>query len=164
MNRADTFAFLRYEAQVRRIPTLAQASQAELDSIYQVVGGNPLALKLIVGQVRFLSLPQVLDNLRQAQGKKIEELYTHIYWQAWQALDETSQKVLLAMPLAQDGDLAQLAAVSQLAVAELADALDRLVSLSLVDVRGNLAERQYRIHRLTETFLLTEVAKWQAAA
>jgi hypothetical protein len=164
LSRADTFTFLSDEARVRRISELATASQPELESIYRVVGGNPLALKLIIGQIRFLSLPQALENLRQAQGEKIDELYTHIYWQAWHALDDTSQKALLAMPLAQEGDFTQLAAVSKLGVDGLNKALDQLVTLSLVEVYGNLKDRRYRIHRLTETFLLNEVAKWEQVA
>jgi hypothetical protein len=40
-------------------------------------------------------------------------------------------------------------------------ALTELVKRSLVDVRGTLVEPRYAIHRLTETFLLTEVIKWQ---
>jgi hypothetical protein len=162
LSRAHTFAFLRHEADVRRIPELATASEAELESIYRVVGGNPLALKLIIGQIRFLSLPQVLDNLRQAQGERIDELYTYIYWQAWQALDDRSQKALLVMPLAQDGNFTQLSAVSKLAMDELNGALGQLVTLSLVEVHGDLTKRRYRIHRLTETFLLNEVANWES--
>lgn len=164
LSQADTHAFLRYEAKVRGIETLANASQVHLNQIYHVVGGNPLALKLVVGQIGVLPLPQVIENLQQAYGKKVDELYTHIYWQAWRALDVTDQQVLLVMPLAQEGDLAQLAAVSNLTVNELNDALEHLVKLSLVDVGGNLVDRYYRIHRLTESFLLNEVTKWQAAS
>jgi hypothetical protein len=155
---------LRHEAGVRLIPALATASETQLESIYQVVGGNPLALKLVAGQTRLLPLSQILDNLKQARGKKVEALYTYIYWQAWHALDLLSQQVLLLMPLAQDGDLAQLAAVSQLDLDQLNEALENLVSLSLVEVRGDLGEVYYRIHRLTESFLLTEVTKWQSAS
>jgi hypothetical protein len=147
---------------VRGLLPLVNASTVQLDSIYQVVGGNPLALKLVVGQIAIFPLPQVLDNLKQAQGKKIDELYTYIYWQAWNSLDVIVQRVLLAMPLAQDGDFAQLRAVTNLKVDELNDALERLVMLSLIEVGGNdLVDRRYHIHRLTETFLLTEVTRWQ---
>ena len=163
LSQADTLAFLRHEAEVRLIPALATASEAQLESIYQVVGGNPLALKLVAGQTRLLPLSQILDNLKQARGKKVEALYTYIYWQAWHALDPISQQVLLLMPLAQDGDLAQLTAVSQLDLDQLNEALEHLVSLSLVEVSGDLGEVYYRIHRLTESFLLTEVTKWQSA-
>lgn len=66
----------------------------------------------------------------------------------------------LVMPLTQGATLEQLLALSQLELADLNEALEKLVALSLVQVRGNLQTRRYTIHRLTETFLLQEVVKW----
>ena len=163
LSRVGTMAFLRQEAQVRRLDALTQATDRQLHSIFEVVGGNPLALKLVVGQIASLPLSQVLDNLREARGKRIEELYNFIYWQAWEALDNDGRQALLSMPLAQNGTIDQLLAVSELEPDELAQALEQLVSFSLVDVGGDLEQRRYRIHRLTETFLLNEVIKWQAS-
>ena len=163
LSQDDTLAFLRQEAQVRRLDALSQATDRQLHSIFEVVGGNPLALKLVVGQIASLPLSQVLDNLREARGKKIEELYNFIYWQAWAALDNDGRQALLSMPLAQNGAIDQLMAVSELEPDDLAQALEQLVSFSLVDVGGDLEQRRYRIHRLTETFLLNEVIKWQAS-
>jgi hypothetical protein len=161
LDQNDTLQFIKHEARVRGLSILANVSEAELKSIYQVVGGNPLALKLIVGQVAILPLSQVLENLKQAKVKDIDELYTFIYWQAWHTLDEISQRVLLMMPVAQDGPPEQLKALSGLELSVLSQALQRLVSLSLVQVSGTLEERRYTIHRLTETFLLNEAIKWQ---
>jgi transcriptional regulator with XRE-family HTH domain len=161
LSRNDTMALLRHEAEMRGISALANASEAQLETIYHVVGGNPLALKLVVGQINVLPLPTVLENLKLAQGKTVDELYTYIYWQAWQALDEPSRAALLVMPLAQGGGLEQLRSVSQLERELLDQALGHLTALSLVEVSGNLEERRYHIHRLTETFLLHEVVKWQ---
>jgi transcriptional regulator with XRE-family HTH domain len=161
LNQADTLTLLKHEAEVRGIEVLAQASPDQLERIYHVVGGNPLALKLVIGQICVLSLPEVLENLREAQGKKIDDLYTYIYWQAWQALDEAGRAVLLVMPLAHGGDLNQLLELSELEQAPLEQALERLATLSLVEVGGDLDRRRYYIHRLTETFLLREVIKWQ---
>ena len=132
-------------------------------SIYKVAGGNPLALKLIVGQICVLPLSQVLQNLKQARGKAIDDLYTYIYWQAWHALDTASQKLLLIMPLVQGGTFEQLAALSEFLRDELEEALDHLIRLSLVEVRGDFEQRRYQIHRLTETFLLHEVIKWKSS-
>ncbi|MEM7028898.1 MAG: NB-ARC domain-containing protein [Chloroflexota bacterium] len=162
LSKADTLDFLRYEAEIRHRPMLAEASPDQLTRIYDVVGGNPLALKLVVGQLHMLPLPQVLENLQSAQGKTVDALYTYIYWQAWHALDEISQQVLLVMPLAQDGDLKQLAAVTKLEMESLSEALQQLTYRNLIEVGGGLEETRYRIHRLTETFLLNEVARWQS--
>ncbi len=161
LSRPDAVTLLKQEADLRNITALAAATPAQLTDIYETVGGNPLALKLVAGQMNLLALDSVLDNLKQARGKKIDDLYTHIYWQAWQLLTPLSQQVLLAMPLAQAGDREQLAAINRLDLAALDGALEQLIALSLVDVQGDLTDRRYRIHRLTETFLLTEVTKWQ---
>lgn len=164
LSQVDTLALLRHEAEMRGISALANASEAQLETIYQVVGGNPLALKLVVGQINVLPLPTVLENLTLAHGKPVDELYTYIYWQAWQALDKSSRAALLVMPLAQGGGLEQLRAVSELEPEALDQALAHLTALSLVEVSGNLEERRYYIHRLTETFLLHEVVKWQQSS
>ncbi|MCB0210072.1 MAG: hypothetical protein KDJ52_12120 [Anaerolineae bacterium] len=162
LSKSNALDLLHHEAEVRHIPKLAQASLGQLESIYDVVGGNPLALKLVVGQTCILPLPHILENLRQAQGKSIDALYTYIYWQAWHALDSVSRQVLLAMPLAQGGNLKQLSFVSKLDMELLGEALQQLIYRNLVEASGGLEEMVYRIHRLTETFLLTEVIRWQS--
>ena len=103
LNEEDTYALLWYEAEVRGIAMLAQASPESLGRIYQVVGGNPLALKLVAGQLSVLPLPQVLDNLRRADTQSIEHLYLYMYWQAWEMLSEAGKQTLAVMPLAQEG-------------------------------------------------------------
>ena len=65
------------------------------------------------------------------------------------------------MPLAQDGAFEDLARESELAGDELNRALKQLTSLSLIEAVGDISQPRYRIHRLTETFLLEEVIKWQ---
>jgi hypothetical protein len=164
LSQADALAFLSYEAKIRGISELTHASQAQLMNIYEVVGGNPLALKLIIGQICLLPLSQVLENLKQARGKKAEHLYTFIYWRVWQALDPASRRALLVMPLAPGGTFDQLTALSDLKVEPLIQALEHLITLSLVEVRGDIEQRRYYIHRLTETFLLSEIAKWDPPA
>lgn len=164
LDQTDSLALLRHEAEIRGVTALVNASEAQLGDIYDVVGGNPLALKLVVGQLCVFPLSHVIENLKQARGKTIDDLYIYIYWQAWHTLDENSQKVLLVMPLAQGGTFDQLTRVGEIKVDELNEALEYLVRLSLVEVGGNLEQRRYRIHRLTETFLLNEVVRWQPPA
>jgi len=163
LSAADAFQLLRHEGAVRGFAPLRQATDEQLQPIYRVVGGNPLALKLVVGQLRVLPLAQVLHNLQAAQGKKIEALYTYIYWQSWQLLDEGSRQLWLAMPIHPNVTFDHLLAVSGLDADELAQGLEQLVTLSLVELAGDLEERRYRLHRLTETFLLNEVMQWPTA-
>ncbi|MCB0191320.1 MAG: hypothetical protein KDJ65_05195 [Anaerolineae bacterium] len=160
LNSEDALAFIRHEAATRGLPLLAEAAETELKRIYDVVGGNPLAIKLVVGQLSVLPLPVVLDNLKQARGKRAEAFYNFIYWQTWQLLKPASRQTLLVMPLAQTPTLDQLLTLSELDIADLTEALEQLAALSLVQVGGNLETRRYTIHRLTETFLLNEAIEW----
>ena len=157
-------ALIRQEAQARNLVPLHQATDAQLMPIVEMAGGNPLALRLIVGQTYIHPLPVVLENLAQARGTQIENLYTYIYHQAWQRLNEASRRVLLTMPLvtAAGADLAHLAEISEQDEAQVVRALDTLVKLNLVDVRGDLYQRRYTIHNLTRTFLHEQVLRWQA--
>ncbi len=166
LGEADALALLRHEAESRNLQAVREASDADLRPIYETVGGNPLALKLVVGQLYLLPLPQVVDNLRQARGRKVSDLYRYVYWQAWNQLDDDAQEVLLGMPLfAQDGaELSSIERVSEVKGGRLVQALDRLAVLSLVNVAGDLWQRRYSIHRLTETFMLREVIRWQEGA
>ena len=158
----EALAFIKYEAESRGLASLFNASEGQLEEIYHVVGGNPLALKLVIGQVSFLPLPHVLDNLEQAQGETIDQLYIYIYWQAWHMLDQAGQHLFLTLPVIPRGTFSELAEISELDQAQLQHALSQLITLSLVQIGGDLAEPIYRLHRLTETFLLHEVVKWQA--
>lgn len=161
LNETDTLALLRHEADVRGINALVDADPEQLRSIYQVVGGNPLALKMVIGQVGFLPLKQVLTNLEEARGKRVDQLYTYIYWQAWQLLDSSERQLFLSLPLVPNATFDHLTLASGLDEDDLQEALARLIQQSLVQVSGDLAERHYHLHRLTETFLMNEVLKWQ---
>lgn len=165
LGEADALALVRHEAAMRNLPELNAASDADLRPIYATVGGNPLALRLVVGQLHVHPLHQVLDDLRSASGQPITNLYTFIYRQAWDGLDEPARRALLLMPLTtEEGASFPLLAEMAGAVLDetnLRDALDTLTQLNLVDARGGLHERRYTIHSLTRTFLHQQVLHWE---
>lgn len=162
LSEADTLHLIRYEIERYHPPHLQNVGNIDLNQIYRVVGGNPLAIRLVIGQTHIFALPTVLDDLIAAQGKKPEMLYTFIYRHAWERLDETARHVLLAMPLVAEGQghLEHLVEVSGLADANVRDGLDRLVQLNLVDRWGDLQAPTYGIHPLTRTFLQEQVLRW----
>lgn len=148
---------IRQEAKRTGFHALAEADEAELRPIYEAVGGNPLALKLIVGQLKFRSLPRVLSRFEQAaDGQNRDELFEYIYREIWESLRDESKMTLLALTQAGATGFTfeHLTAVSGLPETVLDECLERLILLSLVDLGGNLLERRYRLHRLTEVFLL----------
>jgi hypothetical protein len=163
LSASDSLALLRHEAHERGLAEVAAAPDETLSRVYEVAGGNPLALKLLIGQIHCLSISRVVDDLRQARGRRVEELYRFIYWRSWQLLNAQARRVLAIMPLVAEsgGGLAQIVALSELAEEQVAALLKQLVALSLVNVMGTVEARRYGIHRLTETFLLNEVLNWQ---
>lgn len=163
LKQADALRLIRHEAQLHNLPYLNQADDESLRKIYEIVGGNPLALRLVVGQTHIHSLEMILADLEQARGQKADLLYTFIYRHAWDSLDELTRRVFLAMPLVTEkgGNLDYLGILTGLSPVQLRDALGYLVTLNLVDSKGNLTERRYTIHNLTRTFLQDQVAKWE---
>ncbi|MBX3012176.1 MAG: hypothetical protein KF832_11750 [Caldilineaceae bacterium] len=163
LQEADAMALVRQEAMLGNLSHLVDATAAELRPIYTTVGGNPLALRLVVGQTHADSLAFILDDLAQARGKTAEHLYTYIYRHAWERLDERTRRVWLALPLltAAQATPAALVEISGEALPSVRAALAQLVRLNLVYAHGGVNERFYTLHNLTRTFLQEQVGQWQ---
>lgn len=159
----QALALVRREATTTNLPEVAAATNADLEPIYDTVGGNPLALRLVVGQLHIYGLNEILADLQEARGAAVENLYTFVYRKIWDSLDEPARRALIAMILVNEsGDtFADLLATSDLVHNELQEALKQLVTLNLVDSRGGLLERRYTIHNLTRSFLHKQVVLWQ---
>ncbi|MCI0558731.1 MAG: NB-ARC domain-containing protein [Nitrososphaera sp.] len=144
------------------VTSMITVTEADIGAIYEITGGNPLALKLVVSLLDTLPLPQILINLKRGQQGSVEELYRHIYWQTWQILSVDARSLLKAMPLVAEsgGTTEYLRRLSSLSETQLWPALQELRNRSLLEVRGTAQEKQYGIHRLTETFLHTEIIHW----
>ncbi len=158
----DACQLLRNHAHEIGITSADTIEDTDFHSIYEVTGGNPLALKLIVSLLDSLPLPQILNQLKAGDTGSAEGLFRRIYWQAWQFLSQAARDLLMAMPLvAESGGAPEyLAQLSGLPETKLWPALQELRSRSLIEVRGTVKEKQYGIHRLTETFLHTEIINW----
>jgi hypothetical protein len=162
LSKEHTLRLIRQEAEWSNLPVLAACRDDELHPIYDTVGGNPLALRLVVGQLHIHPLNMILQDLAQARSGPADNLYTFIYRRAWDHLDKLSQRALLIMLLANPfgEELEYLAEIGDLLLDDLRMAMNQLVTLNLVDARGGIQERRYSIHGLTRTFLREQVAKW----
>jgi predicted DNA-binding protein (UPF0251 family) len=163
LSNTDSLALLRHHGRDIGVATLDDATDAELDAIFDVTGGNPLALKLVVSLLDVLPLSTILEGLRRRRPGPIEDLYRYIYRQTWQTLSAGGRQLLQAMPLVAEagGTPDYLQAISGLQESDLWPALQELRNRSLLEVRGTIQEKRYGIHRLTETFLQTEINKWE---
>ncbi len=120
-------------------------------------GGNPLAIKLILGQAAYLPLTRVVDQFRSAGGT-MQPFYRFLYRRAWALLDDDARTLLVSMPLlaSEGGTWETLTAISGLEDARLDAAIARLATLSLLDVAGG-AEKRYTIHPITRHFVLSDI-------
>jgi hypothetical protein len=159
LDEAAAIAFIRFHAAERGIHALQEADQATVLSIHRATGGNPLAIKLVIGQVTGRPLHQVLEYLVEAKGST-EHLYRFIYQASWEMLSLPAKQVLLNMPHLSvcGGPWEAVAAASGLDGEALERAVDELVTLSLLDAGGGI-EKRYSIHQLTRNFVLSELVK-----
>lgn len=157
LSRQDSYRLL--DSELRRRARQSDLTEAQLDEIYQTVGGVPLALKLVAAQLQKLGLPKILEGLRVARQKAPEAMYAFIYQRIWHLLTEPARLLLLALqPINPEGeDVAFLQEVSTLPEAEFTAALGELRDYALLEVTGSLATPLYHLHRLTITFLQTKV-------
>lgn len=158
----ESLELIRNKAEASNLAHVVLATDKELQPIYATVGGNPLALQLVVGQLHIHDLQEILDDLTDARTETAENLYTFIYRRAWDHLDESARRALIAMILVtDDGDtIEELLATCDLDRVALRDALKQLVTLNLANSLGGLNARRYSIHNLTRSFLHKQVVMW----
>lgn len=155
LNKADSLQLMRQVAQAHDLVHVSQCSDGELVPIYGAVGGNPLALMLVIGQTHVRALHAVIADLVQARTLPMLTLFDFILHQVWAGLDGRERRVLASMPLAQTRclDVEEISLLCGLGVAETAVALQRLIQSSLIYAMGDLDGTRYLLHNLTRTFL-----------
>jgi tetratricopeptide (TPR) repeat protein len=159
LNEAHALQLIQRELVAQNSETLTTWSEAQLRAIVKVVGGNPLALRLVVGQAQIHEIDTILAQIRAAGDERATNLFTYIYQHAWRNLSAAEKMVLLAMTLVnpQGDDLATVAALSGHDEGIVAQTFNRLVTFSLIDVLRVANGLRYRIHSLTRTFLQEKV-------
>lgn len=167
----DGVTFLREEGKQRGIEAVVQASDSVLVEVQQVTGGAPLAMKLVVGQISRLPLQKVLEALKKAAFKGQDyPFYRFVYQHSWDSLEKdndiNAQMALVDMsvfPPVTGGAVDDVKAVSQVEPEALWLAMDRLVTLSLVDKTGAAGRERYALHPLTQYFIRSDITQEWAA-
>ena len=157
LDEKSALQLVRQEARRGGFTDLAIATDEDILKIYTVVGGNPLALKLIIGQLRFYSLTSVLERFTTKKTTETSGgIFDYIFREIWESLEDNSKTILVSLTQAGESGFTvdHLVAVSELAESIVYHCLTGLVLSSLVDITGTILERRYKLHRLTEIFLL----------
>lgn len=158
LSKQDAIKLMRQEAKQMGLMALSDVADADLGEVYEIVGGNPLALKLIVGQLRVHSLPRILQRFGQPDKRPFvrQDIFNYIYEEIWQNLDDTGKTTLLALTQAGESgfNFDHLVEITGLDEQTVINSIEELIQLSLVDLSGTLFDRRYCLHRLTEVFLM----------
>ena len=156
LDMANSLALIRHYSQEIGFYQAAEASDEALVPIFEVVGGNPYALKQLVNLAKIRPLPTLLSALRERPLTNGKEIYHHILRETWITLSQASKSILTIMTLAAEGGMnpEQIMELSGLSEAQLWPAIDELIGRSLLEVRNSDNwSRFYGIHRLTELFV-----------
>ncbi len=156
----SAFELLRSESQ-RRGRRL-EISTPEFQAFYRLIGGVPLAIKLVAAQLSLQPLQDILDGFRRA-GQGMQDFYRYLYWQTWQSLSDPARRLLLSfLPANPEGeDLDFLRVMSGQADDSFFSALAELDRFSLLEITGDASQPLYRLHQITVTFLKTDIlSQW----
>lgn len=137
---------------------LAGAPEVDLQRIYAVTGGNPLALWLVAGQARGIPWQTFIRDLVEyvPRGSTGYLVYDYLYRRSWEQLSAEARLALFAMHRCEDGaDPDLLRELSALDRPTFDLAVEELHNRMLLTFDG-----RYRVHRLTYTFLRVVIAGW----
>ncbi|MCB0126708.1 MAG: tetratricopeptide repeat protein, partial [Caldilineaceae bacterium] len=148
---------LRNEGDLRNVTRIKSADSATLSTLYRATGGNPLALRLVVGQAIFKPLDVILSEISQFPVDKTQAFFDFVFADMWGKLSTRSRSVLNSMLLTtNDGaSLDYLTAITRLPLPTLRSELAHLNTCNLVNNNDSptTETERYTIHSLMRTYL-----------
>ena len=148
-------------SEMQRVGLDLTLKESTFKSLYQIVGGVPLALKLVAAQFGTSTVQQMIDGITSSI-EKYKDFYVFIYRRSWQLLDDIAQRLLMSMlsvsPAGEDQEW--ICTLAGLKPEEFSRALQQLRKLSLIEITGSVENPRYRIHRLTATFLQSDILNY----
>lgn len=154
------------EAEANRRGRDFSIEEQDLAEIVETVGGLPLAIKLIATQIHLYPISEIIKEFQQA-GKGVDSVYRFLYWKIWNSLSEPSRKLLFTfLTLNPEGEDSEYTALmSGLDPSIYQSAFTELDNYSLIETNSLQSMPRFRIHRLTATFLQTDILKlWELEA
>lgn len=159
MSDAEAQTLVAQRLRVLRLEQLV-SDQSQLEPLVAVTGGNPKAIEIALGLVKYERRPlqQVVDDLHAARG----DLFDDLFARAWSLLDEAARRVLLVatfFPTTASGEA--LAATADVQGYSFERALERLTHLALLDVQQEDLnhEARYELHPLVRVFAKAQLVE-----
>lgn len=156
----DIAKLMRHHARLRRIPqTAAGLDDATVDIVYRAIGGNPLAARLVVGQMASLPLERILNNLESLRTAQGVRLFNSLFSPTWQALSTGAHQAAMAFHLLPSEGVGwqELHTVTGLSDDILDRALTELTVASWLDSVGE--GPRYMMHPLTLRFVESRASR-----
>ncbi len=144
-----------YYLYLNKISKFSISENQIYDQIYNLIGGNPLAIKITNSLFNIFSPEVIIDNFYKLKINTIEDMFNFIFLKAWETLNNNAKACLLLIPIFKDTPITiyQIAKISGIDVIDVISAISVLYERSLIEVRGGFDQKQYGIHYLTYTFL-----------
>jgi hypothetical protein len=158
LDSEDGVRFMKTDASRRNIASVLPKTQKSLAEMCKVTGGLPFAMQLAIGQATRLPWRRILESCIAGQS----ELYYYLFRDLWKILDPVAQGTLIYMRTSHDGiELDELLAAEKIgSTDQILSAVNELVRLALVDVRGlTESSASYGIHPLTYNFVTTDLPR-----
>lgn len=161
LTNEETLTLIRRHSHRIGLKMVAGADAEILCRLAAATGNNPKAVILSLGLIKQKGLPfnSVVDELYQA-SQIVEEVFDYIFSEAWRLLDQSTQQVLLAMPLfVTTANRTALSAISGVTDFDFHKAIEQLVGMSLIEATEalNLDQQRYQMHPLTQAFARKEL-------
>lgn len=157
LSESSSRALLMDEAKDGCIDALLSASEAQIQRLYQLSCGAPLALHFIVGRVRDDEvLDPVLDALEEAKGE-VEVFYRFALETAWQRMSDRAKEFLCYMAKADASvTLEELQRVLQTTEAEARESRIQLKRWSMILSNGGRDDLHPWVRRSVRSNLQTQ--------
>lgn len=171
LNQQDALDLIRQYAASKGISHVKTAAAKDLIAIVRATGGSPLAIKLVVSQLKHLPIHVVLRNLQEIPsldriGREGEYVtfYKFVFFHSWNLLIHDSKRLLVTMAQFDTSNGAHYEAlqeISKMAYQALLSSIEDLWESSFIEVRAekSLDQVRYYLHPLTKNFVLSDIAK-----
>lgn len=166
----EALELIRRHVQRLGLRTIETADEDVLLPLTRVVEGNPRAIEMALGYVKYggLSLVEVVDHLYTA-SQSVGDIFDDLFARVWEALTEDARQMLLVVPFFVDtASKEALGAAAELKGYHLDTALGQLLEMSLLDIKEELGTQpRYHAHPLTRAFArnkLGEMPDWEQEA
>jgi tetratricopeptide (TPR) repeat protein len=152
MTESEAYEYVQQNLRFLKLDSLV-TSQEQLSPLLYVTGGNPKAISMALGCVKYERRPlqQVVDDLYAARGDIFDDLFAR----CWSLLDEAARRVLLSMTFFVDSASEEaLSATADVTGFAFSRAIERLTDLALLDVKQEdlNSPPRYLLHPLVKAY------------